>query len=807
MRYVRLLSSLALFFGSVVNANADVHTVYVYDFYYQPAHITIDQEDTVRWVWVHDFHDVRSGLPPGQAQTTYDDAFMSPVENANYVHEVVFTRTLLKENPAPNNIYEYYCSPHYLDNMLGSITVVRKPTAITAVGSGSQVVPPNGSAATIDCIGEMDGDETQLTLTCTHDVANASGASIRHGVVGSNGDTVCSIGHTSPMNITCPLTGAMSDQLYDGELYITVASPSYPGGEVRAQLLRSATGLTISGKVRLQDGSPLPGVVVSDGTRSATSDATGDYTITGVPSGVYNLTGTKEGYSVAAITGINPVVLNGFSQANKNLVGAVGELCLPDSDDDGVCDSVEQTDGTNYNDPGSYRDHLSSPIYSLWNGFLSMTNILELINRSNQDARVIVSLYGSNGVKASEIEVAIGAKSQRDLIVNEMTGFAADSYGIVTVEFAAGLTDALDGRLSYYRASANGAGMEFAFAVPFVPPVRGESAVTFNTYQPSLNPVESTDVVAQWLAIVNLASTAQNYTVTRYNQLGTIVSIDRVGVPAFGRLDIEAGHLNPGPQFVGLHVIRPDSKEPYLAQLFRYGLTSDPSRYSFAFPLLARRGNGETQQVSISRGANGENWLELANVTNASVGVALRFYDTAGTLLDTVSTSLDPFAQQHFNAGARLPDGASGHVEVVPTADASVIGQSMFYFRDASGSINAMYGSHLSESYGSKIFGSYNLYLGMFNWLRIYNTSSSASTVTLTIHPPGQDPSVSQFLLGARSGTDLGLHDVAQFNTAPDTFGVVELESSQPFSISGELLRLRTTPNGLIDFAAPTRMR
>jgi uncharacterized membrane protein len=99
----------------------------------------------------------------------------------------------------------------------------------------------------------------------------------------------------------------------------------------------SITGLVIDAK----DGSPIIGATVSDGTRTATTDASGEYTIADVPPGSYEVTASKEGYesltsSVAVISGATSVMdfsLNqkapminamwvdsiGFVQKGKNL--------------------------------------------------------------------------------------------------------------------------------------------------------------------------------------------------------------------------------------------------------------------------------------------------------------------------------------------------------------------------------------------------------------------------------------------------------------------------------------------------------
>jgi hypothetical protein len=72
---------------------------------------------------------------------------------------------------------------------------------------------------------------------------------------------------------------------------------------------------TVSGKV-MNGATPLPGAVVSDGTRSATTNATGDYSLTGVPSGRYTLTATLAGWAFRSTGFTNPVEVNGGNLSN-----------------------------------------------------------------------------------------------------------------------------------------------------------------------------------------------------------------------------------------------------------------------------------------------------------------------------------------------------------------------------------------------------------------------------------------------------------------------------------------------------------
>ncbi|WP_129630290.1 clostripain-related cysteine peptidase [Candidatus Oscillochloris fontis] len=59
---------------------------------------------------------------------------------------------------------------------------------------------------------------------------------------------------------------------------------------------------SVSGRITTSSGTAISGVTVSDGTRTATTNSTGDYTLSGVPAGSYTLTPTKSGYSFSPTT-------------------------------------------------------------------------------------------------------------------------------------------------------------------------------------------------------------------------------------------------------------------------------------------------------------------------------------------------------------------------------------------------------------------------------------------------------------------------------------------------------------------------
>ncbi len=72
-------------------------------------------------------------------------------------------------------------------------------------------------------------------------------------------------------------------------------------GNQNFQVASATTTFQISGTARTGT-TPLPGVLVSDGTRSSTTDSLGRYVLTGVPAGTYTLTPTRAGYTFGPAT-------------------------------------------------------------------------------------------------------------------------------------------------------------------------------------------------------------------------------------------------------------------------------------------------------------------------------------------------------------------------------------------------------------------------------------------------------------------------------------------------------------------------
>jgi len=106
---------------------------------------------------------------------------------------------------------------------------------------------------------------------------------------------------------------------------------------------------TITGIVTdTDDGSAVAGATVSDGTRTVLTDAVGQYTISDLPPGTYEVTASKEGYESSSLT---VTVLEGnTAEANLSLIRIIvpGTITgiVTDTDDGSAVAGATVSDGT-----------------------------------------------------------------------------------------------------------------------------------------------------------------------------------------------------------------------------------------------------------------------------------------------------------------------------------------------------------------------------------------------------------------------------------------------------------------------------
>jgi CHRD domain len=108
--------------------------------------------------------------------------------------------------------------------------------------SGANEVPANASAASGSVTVTFNNDTKILTLAATFTGVTPTAAHIHNAAAGVNGGVIFGLGSapfTSPVNYTSvALTPTQESELKANNYYANFHSTAFPGGEIRAQLIK-----------------------------------------------------------------------------------------------------------------------------------------------------------------------------------------------------------------------------------------------------------------------------------------------------------------------------------------------------------------------------------------------------------------------------------------------------------------------------------------------------------------------------------------------------------------------------------------
>ncbi len=480
-----------------------------------------------------------------------------------------------------------------------------------------------------------------------------------------------------------------------------------------------------------------------------------------------------------------------------------------DEDADNVSDLQEFSDGTNLHNADSSRTAQNGPKYGLWNGFLEMIDIAELVNPSDQTVQATLSLTDSFGQTINSMFLELAAKSQLDVILNELPGFHQDSLGLVRLDFSG----KLEGRVSYYRLGTEPGSFEFVSSVPLSDPMYGKKAITFNTYQPSKNYLDQDNAIYHWLSIVNLSSEPETFRVTSFDMEAMVLRSKTITVPSRVRVDLDGGHGFAGSWAIGTHEIIPlDPAAPYLTQQTRYSSNAPlgqlPTHYQFALTSPGRSGSGDPMTMPVSAETDSHDWVEVSNVLYDKVDSTVRLTSDQGALLEEFNLGLPPHVQYHIDAASLLRKHGvtQGILSVIPGREGAIIAQSAFYYFDTkTGSISAMHTIPGVPALHGALHGSYNLFLGAENWVRVVNAGTSSASVRLRV-VNGSSQSDMKLSVPASGLVLVPIHQAGLTSATADTYGMVDVEGMDNVALTADILRKRYLKSDL-DFTLPTFVR
>ena len=489
---------------------------------------------------------------------------------------------------------------------------------------------------------------------------------------------------------------------------------------------------------------------------------------------------------------------DGLSDSEENALGT--DPSNPDSDNDGVLDGQEVTDGTDPLDKGSVLPLLNTTLCTEWNGFFSMWNILEHVNLSNSPLEIVLTFYDIAGTEKRNINFSLPPGAQYDALVHDFEDRVADSYGKVCSSHNGSAGD-LDGRMVHYRPDLDSAerDFEFAFAMPMTNGIKGKQFVGFNTFQPSLDPADASNLVANWIQLTNLSNSTQSGRLTFYDMSGGVLGALDVLLQAGARRDISAHQF--GASLVGLVSWDPADKNiGFQLRNIRY-LYDNPSSYgSFttAFQLEGAAGSGRLLSAALDT-AGASSILEVANTTGSEVSAEVSFYDVSGNLLHQEQVDLAAYTSRHMIADHIL-NGGRGIVTVDGNARGSILATVMQYARNGTGGINYMYGVRATQARGAVLRGSYNTYLGQTSELWIVNPSDSQQTATLSMLRSDRTTVVSseEVIVPANGLSIVNLNEREEASN----YGVVTIQTTNSNSIVATIIRRKGS-----EFAIPTPVR
>jgi hypothetical protein len=473
------------------------------------------------------------------------------------------------------------------------------------------------------------------------------------------------------------------------------------------------------------------------------------------------------------------------------------------SDGDEVSDLQEQVDGTNPNDRGSVLSVLSTTLCSEWNGFLGgMWNIMEHVNMSNTAVNVQSTLYSINGEPEGITNFSIPAGAQFDLLAHDMPGWKLDSYGKICSTVNSGNAGDLDGRMVYYKAlDTGGNAYDFAFAMPFLNGTSGKQFVPFNTFQPSLDPDDSQNLVANWIQLTNLETSTQQGTLRFYGQNGVELGVPvRVSLLPGARQDF-SGHQF-GPNLVGIIGWQADNTAAkFQLRNVRYFYDNAASQNSFdtAFQLEGLVGTGELIAVPLDTSLASA-IIEVANVATIAQDITIDVYRSDGTLLESFGLNLPPLGSSHLITDSIL-NGQKGIATIKGSLANGVVAVAMQYGRTPSVGIKYVYGIPARQALGSTLRSSYNTFLNQACRLLLVNPLSAAQKATIRMirYDATQVLSDEPVVVPGHGLIDYDLCG----NESPKNYGVVTVETGTPNSLFSNVVRIGNNNN--YRFPTPTR--
>ena len=451
--------------------------------------------------------------------------------------------------------------------------------------------------------------------------------------------------------------------------------------------------------------------------------------------------------------------------------------------------------------------------FALWNSYLDMFNILELVNPQQEEATAEVRFFDIEGKLVYSRDITLPAGSQFDLILNNLFHFKRDSYGLVQVR------GTMSGRLVFYKQAANSAAFldknEFAYSVELLERRAGSSFVGFNTFNPTTAAVDAAFPVWNWLSVVNLSAVRQEYSIERFAQDGSLIDTRQVFVNGFTRADINAGHdlVFERGRLVGLLKVTPrQSSAPYLALNTRYNFNNRLGSFEYAFSQTAAVPGSSSTRLSFHRTASSRSWIELLNASSEPLEYSATWYNADGSIAEMVSSAdspqffpgIAPGAQVHVPADFFTPGKEPGHVQINSERDEALIARMLYYDYSNIPSAISAFAFPETPAADDSLTASYNTLLGMESLISVSNFSASEVSGSVTLKAGFDEFARAELSIPARGSRTLSVRSLVGEPLAGQGYGTVTFTPNATADVGMYVLRSHPAPDASgADFAFP----
>jgi hypothetical protein len=216
----------------------------------------------------------------------------------------------------------------------------------------------------------------------------------------------------------------------------------------------------------------------------------------------------------------------------------------------------------------------------------------------------------------------------------------------------------------------------------------------------------------------------------------------------------------------------------------------------------AKAGSSAEQVLPLSRRYGADNYLELGNVLSKAVHVELSVYGDGGELLSTDTYRLKGHGQLHIDVGAKLGALSSGLAVLKASGAGAIVSSNVYYYREASGRVQGVVALDGGSAYAAPSFGTYNMFLGMENYLSVANVEAVEKTLAVKVRSSQQS-----MPLASMGSKELFLNENSNFNLEANTLGMISLSESSLGQNIAYVFRYKPGADGNLDFVVAAKVR